>query len=168
MPLPSADISGYGQLSRSASSCQDHTGGGRKENSRNILHIVNDYPSVKNGLSRSEAQILTAVDEGSSTLHEAFRACAKMEKRIFMGDSTFQTIADGLASGAHPLMIAPPRESQRSVSPAPVSLTDDGREVLGGRADHVRLNGIDKWMGGVHLTADRCYRWNGELLIVDG
>ncbi len=127
-----------------------------------------DYPSVKNGLSRSEAQILTAIDEGSSTLHEAFRACAKMERRIFMGDSTFQTIADGLASGAHPLMIAPPRGSQRSVSSDPVSLNDAGREVLGGRADHVRLNGIDKWMGGVHLTADRCYRWNGELLIVDG
>jgi hypothetical protein len=45
-----------------------------------------------------------------------------------------------------------------------VALTEAGREVLSGRADQIRLNGIDRWMGGVHLTAARSYRWNGESL----
>jgi hypothetical protein len=39
--------------------------------------------------------------------------------------------------------------------------------VLGGRADHVTLNGVDRWMGGVRLTTSRCYRWQGELLLAD-
>jgi hypothetical protein len=34
-----------------------------------------------------------------------------------------------------------------------VSITDAGREVLAGRADAVRLNGLDRWLGGVHLSA---------------
>jgi hypothetical protein len=34
----------------------------------------------------------------------------------------------------------------------PVSVTDAGRRVLSGAADHVELNGIDRWIGGVHLV----------------
>jgi hypothetical protein len=32
-------------------------------------------------------------------------------------------------------------------------LSDAGRGVLAGRADHLALNGIDRWLGGVHLRA---------------
>jgi hypothetical protein len=28
--------------------------------------------------------------------------------------------------------------------------------VLGGKADHITLNGIDRWIGGVHLLGHRC------------
>jgi hypothetical protein len=35
---------------------------------------------------------------------------------------------------------------------AAVHLTASGGEVLAGRADHVRLNGVDRWIGGTHLT----------------
>jgi hypothetical protein len=33
-----------------------------------------------------------------------------------------------------------------------ITLTDDGSRVLEGRADRVALCGIDRWLGGVHLT----------------
>jgi hypothetical protein len=39
-----------------------------------------------------------------------------------------------------------------------VRLTGAGRRVLDGDADHVALNGIDRWIGGVHLTG-RAVRW---------
>ena len=40
-------------------------------------------------------------------------------------------------------------------------LTDVGRQVLDGEADHVALNGIDRWIGGVHLHGhDVPWRWN--------
>jgi hypothetical protein len=126
-----------------------------------------DYPSVENGLSRSETQILTAIDAGASTLHDAFGACARMEERVFMGDFTFRTIANGLASGAHPLITKPDGPMHQGLPRGEIALTEVGREVMVGRADHIRLNGIDKWMGGVHLTAATCYRWQGELLIAD-
>jgi len=35
-----------------------------------------------------------------------------------------------------------------------VRLTAMGERVLAGQEDHVRLNGIDRWIGGVHLTGD--------------
>jgi hypothetical protein len=37
-------------------------------------------------------------------------------------------------------------------------LTGAGRQVLGGGADQLALNGIDRWVGGVHLRG-REARW---------
>jgi len=39
-----------------------------------------------------------------------------------------------------------------------VAITDAGRRVLDGRDDHVALNGVDRWIGGVHVTGD--WRWD--------
>jgi hypothetical protein len=44
-------------------------------------------------------------------------------------------------------------------------LTAAGARVLAGEADYVRLNGIDRWLGGVHLVAEPgagtpIWRWN--------
>jgi hypothetical protein len=42
-----------------------------------------------------------------------------------------------------------------------VMLTPVGRAVLEGTADHVRINGIDRWLGGVHLSGTEIrYRWD--------
>jgi hypothetical protein len=33
--------------------------------------------------------------------------------------------------------------------------------VLEGRADHIDLNGIDRWLGGVHLKDEKAaWRWD--------
>jgi hypothetical protein len=47
-----------------------------------------------------------------------------------------------------------------------VSLTDDGRRVLAGRADRIDLIGIDRWIGGVHLTDGRWRFDEGRKVIV--
>ena len=40
-------------------------------------------------------------------------------------------------------------------------LTAAGRRVLQGDADHVALNGIHRWIGGVHLAGpDSPWRWD--------
>jgi hypothetical protein len=40
-------------------------------------------------------------------------------------------------------------------------LTTAGRAVLTGDEDAVRLNGIDRWRGGVHLSGrDAAWRWD--------
>lgn len=42
-----------------------------------------------------------------------------------------------------------------------VTITPVGRDVLNGRKDHIRLNGIDRWLGGVHLSGpDVKWRWD--------
>jgi hypothetical protein len=131
-----------------------------------LLRHLEDYPSVRNGLSRSEQQLLDALAAGSETLPAAFTACSRMEERIFMGDWTFLAIAKGLASATSPLIAGDLADVPRLLPDRRVSLTSMGREVREGRSDHVALNGIDRWAGGVHLTRDRCYRWNGTVLIL--
>ena len=126
---------------------------------------LEDYPSIGNGLSRSEQQLLDALAAGAETLPQAFTACSRMEERIFMGDWTFLAIAKGLASSASPLIAGDLADVTQSLPARSVSLTPIGRDVREGRSDHVSLNGLDRWMGGVHLTRERCYRWNGTALI---
>ena len=109
-----------------------------------------DYPDTA-GLSRSERQILNALETGEQTPDGLFRVCTAMEERIFMGDWTFEGILRGLASGPAPLI-------EGGLPDAPVGVTPAGRDVLAGRADRIALNGIDRWMGGVHLTPARPWR----------
>jgi hypothetical protein len=40
-------------------------------------------------------------------------------------------------------------------------VTAAGARVLAGETDHVELNGIDRWIGGVHLIGnDAQWRWD--------
>jgi hypothetical protein len=42
-------------------------------------------------------------------------------------------------------------------------LTNVGRRVLAGKDDAVALNGIDRWIGGVHLHGKSVrWRWDGK------
>jgi hypothetical protein len=43
-------------------------------------------------------------------------------------------------------------------------VTGTGAAVLAGRGDHIALNGIDKWLGGVQLTGAAVWRWDGSRL----
>ena len=76
-----------------------------------------------------------------------------------MGDTTFWKRVLDLASGATPLVAVDvdPLDDDRSgylaLPNGTVSITDAGRAVLAGAADWVRLNGFDRWLGGVHLSA---------------
>ena len=117
------------------------------------LHrFVEEYPSERDGLSRSERQLLQAVEQGAATGSDAFVACSRVEEAIFMGDLTFWGIAGRLATGPSPLITigASMRDS--------VAVTDAGRDVLAGRADYIALSGIDRWLGGVHLTPEQVWR----------
>ena len=43
----------------------------------------------------------------------------------------------------------------------PLTITDAGLRVLEDRDDHIRLNGIDRWVGGVHLNGpEAAWRWD--------
>jgi hypothetical protein len=52
-------------------------------------------------------------------------------------------------------------DRDRLVAALSLRLTDAGRRVLAGEADHVALDGIDRWVGGVHLHGrDARWRWH--------
>ena len=123
-----------------------------------------DYPWTRDGLSRTERQMLEALAGGLETFSAVFKASQHREERVYMGDTTFRAILGDLASARHPLVLMEGSDATRTED-LRIRITDAGREVLGGQADHVRLNGIDRWMGGVHLDEGSPHRWNGESLV---
>jgi hypothetical protein len=47
---------------------------------------------------------------------------------------------------------------------AEFEITELGAAVLEGTEDFVKLNGIDLWLGGVHLAGDQsAWRWDESL-----
>jgi hypothetical protein len=121
---------------------------------------LEQFPSVENGLSRSERQALGAIAGGCRTIREAFRAAHHaVEDPIFLGDSVFAWYLEGLAAGRAPLVRF--GSERASGLDREVALTETGEAVHGGREDRVRANGIDRWLGGVHLAGDEAeWRWD--------
>jgi hypothetical protein len=91
-----------------------------------------------------------------------FAATQRQEPRPFMGDWTFYDTLRALASARVPLVALDAPQDAVDLRAVPMSITPAGRDVAAGRRDHVALNGIDRWKGGVHLVGvDRSpWRWD--------
>ena len=86
------------------------------------------------------------------------------EEPAFLGDSVFAWYLERLSGDRVPLVrleggepIRAPRAGGSAAAAfwaRRAELTDEGHAVLEGRADLIRLRGIDRWIGGVHLRAD--------------
>jgi hypothetical protein len=123
---------------------------------------LEELPAVADGLARSERQILRALASGTGTFPELFRATQAMEERVYMGDLSFHRILRELALPPRPLVRLDPG-AQATLRSLRISLTASGREVLDGRDDWVRIRGIDRWLGGVHLQGvEAAWRWDAE------
>jgi hypothetical protein len=129
-----------------------------------MRRLAQELPWTRDGLSRTERTALAVVADGADDPIEMFRALQAAEERPFMGDYWAWVALHRLGTGPHPLVVAP-------VPPAPeittefasqtYEVTDVGHDVLAARSDHVELNGIDRWIGGVHLTGFRPrWRWD--------
>ena len=98
-----------------------------------------------------------------------FAAAQSREARPFLGDTIFFEILRTLASARVPLVSLSSSAHEVDPQSCLVAITDAGRAVAAGRSDHVALNGIDLWRGGVHLAgADSSpWRWDagGETLV---
>ena len=132
---------------------------------------LQQFPSVKNGLSRSESQILEALADGPRTLKDAFVAShGEREEALFLGDVIWLGYVAELGAGAEPLVtlddgspIVVPRRAQEAgeLWPRSACITEAGRATLEGRRDRVRTAGIDRWLGGVHLEGREArWRWD--------
>jgi hypothetical protein len=124
---------------------------------------LEEFPAMRTGLSRSEQQALEAVQSGPTSLGEAFpRAHHQREEAVFLGDTVFAWYMERMSRVKVPLVVhedgtpvEPMKEDEdrRAFWARRVRLTDAGRAVLEGKDNAVALNGIDRWLGGVHLEA---------------
>jgi hypothetical protein len=113
---------------------------------------LQQFPSVECGLARTERQILEIALEGKHTFPSLFSADQRREESIFMGDASLRRWIRGLMECRHPLL---------SVEDGVYRVTGLGRDALAAKVDHVRLNGINRWLGGVHLHGNESlWRWD--------
>jgi hypothetical protein len=122
--------------------------------------LSREYPATRDGLSLTERRVLAAVADGAPDAGTAFVRAAARETRPYMGDTTCFGRMDRMAAGPHPLLrLDPPgRPVDRTTG---VRLTGTGARVLAGEADQIALNGIDRWIGGVHLQGHQVdWRWD--------
>ncbi|HEY2807138.1 MAG TPA: DUF1835 domain-containing protein [Gemmatimonadales bacterium] len=129
---------------------------------------LEEYPSTHTGLSRSEQQALEVIAEGGVTVGQAFHASHhKREEAVFLGDTVFAWYLERMSRVKVPLVVfddgrpivANGGGYQDAFWKAQVRLTDAGREVLAGKGNAIALNGIDRWLGGVHLEAPSGRPW---------
>ena len=124
------------------------------------------FPSRRNGLGQIENRALEFIAGGAVRFGSLFSEFGKAEPIYGLGDEQFMLLLRQLASGPEPLLTIANDGASRGSSEFPgtsLTLTDNGESVLRGDVDQVELNGIDTWLGGVHLTGnDAAWRWDEQ------
>ncbi len=126
-----------------------------------LYRHLQQFPSTRNGLSRTESQTLTGLAKGRHAVPELFRAVQDVEERPFMADTTFLFHLRRMSVGSAPLVTLGGSPRRAPLAGLVATLTDTGRRVLDAKADAVQLNGIDRWLGGVRLRGNAAvWRWD--------
>jgi hypothetical protein len=122
--------------------------------------LSREYPGTRDGLSLTERRVLAAVAGGAPEAGTAFVRAGARETRPYLGDITCFSRMDRMAEDPHPLLrLDPPGRPVEQATG--VRLTSTGARVLAGDADQIALNGIDRWIGGVHLHGHHVpWRWD--------
>jgi len=132
---------------------------------------LQEYPDREHGLSRSERQLCEALAPGEVVLSKLFQAAHQAsESWNWLGDQSFAWYVQRLSECAEPLVthangtrvLAPARDA-RGFWERTVVLTAFGHDVVRARADCIERNGIDRWIGGVHLTTADHWRWDDRV-----
>ncbi len=125
---------------------------------------LQEFPSLQGGLSRTEHQALAALAAagGALSFEELFRAAQDLEERRYLGDTSFHRRLQELSDDPRRL-VRLEREPGGGLRSLRVILTSTGQDVLEGRDDWVRIHGIERWLGGVHLHGREAqWRWDPE------
>jgi len=142
-----------------------------------LRRLLAELPAPADGLSGTERRALQAVAAGAATPIRAFLAAQDLEDAPFQGDAWFFRALAGLGRGPSRLIetqdgeelgAPPPLGDGPSFTGQPLRLTPAGHQVLAGQADRVALLGIDRWLGGTHLTPAATWRWDpatGQLTL---
>ena len=133
---------------------------------------LEEFPAIDTGLSRSEREVLTAIDQGHTTPVAAFLEVAKKQESIFLGDIVFYWYLERLSGNKKNALltwmdgspvVAPTAKTSRKFVRGELKLTTLGYKVLGGDTDWQSVNTQSRWLGGVEIRpGGKGWRWNPE------
>jgi DNA-binding transcriptional MerR regulator len=140
-----------------------------------LERLLEELPATTDGLSRTERHTLQVVSAGASTAPGAFLATQNEEEAPFLGDAWFYRALAALGAGKARLLETedgeelpepPPLGDGQEFTRARLRLAKTGERVLEGEADRVELLGVDRWIGGTHVTPESGWRWDPAALEV--
>ena len=132
---------------------------------RAIRKHLQRFPSTENGLGRIGNVSLDLIARGYRNFRSLFPAFARQEAEYGFGDSQLYFELKRLAQASTPLLalnssVTGAQTDSAEMLLSTFELTEVGKAVLDGQEDFVRRNGIDSWLGGVHLQGKESnYRW---------
>jgi hypothetical protein len=126
---------------------------------RVLSWVLEDYPSLDSGLSQIEEIVLRNSGDGNlvskivaTTIGESDDTIGDMplSERIwhFLSDGT--PLLEPAAPGVSPADLDSWQDFRR-LAVRPTAL---GKRLLKGEGDYVQINGLDRWIGGVHLRGN--------------
>lgn len=116
--------------------------------------LLDRFPDPVTGLDANETAMLRALaDAPERPLPYAVVAGFTRDDRDHAGDVVMfgQLLDLSRRRDAHRLL---DHRGGRTMRSAQMTLTPAGREVLAGRASRIELIGLDRWIGGIHLTRE--------------
>ncbi|KRE97889.1 hypothetical protein ASG89_28700 [Paenibacillus sp. Soil766] len=121
------------------------------------------FPSLQNGLSAIHQLTLELLVDEEVSPPSLFQNLAEQASHYGLGDLQFFGILEGLWHCEYPLIQVlggdklpryneawPPQFDEYRVK-----ITELGKLILTCKQDHIFLNGIDEWIGGVHLLGTK-------------
>ena len=134
-----------------------------------LRRLLEELPAPTDGLSGTERRALEVIAGGARTPPAAFVAAQRLEDAPFLGDTWFYRTLSTLGQDTNrlvetddgtPLPPPPPRSDGQLFARLQLRLTATGERTLRGEADRVELLGVDRWIGGTHITPDTTWRWH--------
>lgn len=124
--------------------------------------FLEEFPWTRDGLSRTERRLLALADGDGIALSAAFPRMHDGERAYYVTDDSLSAMAAALSRTTPALLtLRVSSGSTASALPGRVTLTSAGRSVLSGTLDRIAACGIERWLGGVHLTSGaRLWRWD--------
>jgi hypothetical protein len=116
-----------------------------------VKRVLEEYPNSKNGLSRTEYQILKAVSYGKHDPKEIYITAQRMEERPFMGEAIMFYNLKNLSQ----LNLLNYMNNGKKFT-----ITPFGKTILESKDFLYRTKKIDRWIGGVHLTNSNLWCWD--------
>ena len=123
---------------------------------------LQEYPWSRDGLSRTERRLMALAERGPIDIGKAFPLMHEDETAFYIADSSFWQVAKELESARPSLITVAATSTAPGRLPAgTIALTDAGQAVFNGQLDRIEQCGIDRWLGGVHLTGSHAmWRWD--------
>ena len=140
-----------------------------------LRRLLEEYPAVGSGLSRSEHLVLEAMEPGPIEPQAIFDRVHASESRPFLGDTQVWDRLDRFATAPVPLieradgqpwttarvdLMSVDEPDMEAFHAQRLQLTASGRSVLRGELDWLTIRGTERWIGGYRIPAAGSWRFD--------